>query len=433
MATSSEKFRRPLIHADALALFSLGLQITNILGLTRYRMGERGWPPWLRSLLPRWCGPVDVLFALTWIALLASGVALLMAVRQLRRFPGAIQTVPWLCWASLLTAGVCPVMHLVFFPRWFVVYALEFSVSMVVVIAALVTVGVHVRREDFTLRAALGSARSKFECHPCRLSLDGDLLRYEIKEKAAWCLPVKFIRLIGEYTDTSGPLADDYFLCFAVDAAGWWRAPFDSHGAAEVLTGLSDRLQTHLQMGLANSTDYASRILWPADLTGQAMFTFHDRTGRRLWQRIWFSVFPAKSQELSEAARSVLPDGPTVMLRVLMVDYAPDDLYAQVPFNVRLIRQIPDPKGNSHWLGAVDRPLHWNWNGEERRITHVLMTHRWVGQFIQPGVRKIAIELVFVIDDSVLEDRSFDYQRCPHVAIGLVSDVTTGMWYARQG
>jgi hypothetical protein len=107
-----------------------------------------------------------------------------------------------------------------------------------------------------------------------------------------------------------------------------------------------------------------------------------------------------------------------------MVDYAPDDLYDQTPFDVDVLRRMPGFNRTDYWLAKLRRPLRWKREEEELSISHLLLAHRWVGQEIQPGVRGIAVEIAFVTDTSLVEDGAFDHSKAAHVAIGLVEDVT---------
>ena len=50
--------------------------------------------------------------------------------------------------------------------------------------------------------------------------------------------------------------------------------------------------------------------------------------------------------------------------------------------------------------------------------------HRWVGRPVEPGVRRVAVEIIFVTDPTLIRDRAFTYKKCSHVAIGLVDDVS---------
>jgi hypothetical protein len=115
-----------------------------------------------------------------------------------------------------------------------------------------------------------------------RLSLDGERLRYEHPPHDAWELAVVSIEAIGELTlNTLGP---DYFLCFVTDGGRTWvTAPTGAAGAREALDALEERLGPRLDFGLANRIEFASRVLWPAQLGGRELFELGEKVPLR-----WF-------------------------------------------------------------------------------------------------------------------------------------------------
>ncbi len=109
-----------------------------------------------------------------------------------------------------------------------------------------------------------------------RIWLDGEVIRYRSKTYGNLDIPLSDVRVIGEATNQSGPFVDDYFFCFATGPDCWYETSYYAKGCGEFFTALSDRLHFQLQTGLANSTDFASRVLWPLDLVGEPMFTYTD-------------------------------------------------------------------------------------------------------------------------------------------------------------
>jgi hypothetical protein len=104
------------------------------------------------------------------------------------------------------------------------------------------------------------------------IRLDGDVIRYRSSAYGNWDLAVSDVRMVGERTNQSGPFADDYFFCFATGPGMWQEASFYAEGRDEFLDALGAKLGAPLFVGLCHSADFASRILWPPSLAGQAMF-----------------------------------------------------------------------------------------------------------------------------------------------------------------
>jgi hypothetical protein len=70
---------------------------------------------------------------------------------------------------------------------------------------------------------------------------------------------------------------DDYWICFAAGPDGWYEGSFYAAGREDFLRALSDRLGMPIELGLAWSTNYFSRVIWPAPLVGKPMFAYTDR------------------------------------------------------------------------------------------------------------------------------------------------------------
>ena len=92
--------------------------------------------------------------------------------------------------------------------------------------------------------------------------------------QGTWDLRVDRVRLSGEATTDKGPFADDYWFYFVSVRDLWYRASFYAEGRDEFLKALSDQLGDKLELGLCNSTKFASRVLWPPHLVGKPMFVY---------------------------------------------------------------------------------------------------------------------------------------------------------------
>ena len=139
-----------------------------------------------------------------------------------------------------------------------------------------------------------------------KLTFEDGEIRYDSTTFASWRLRLADIRVIGEATNDSGPQQDDYFLCFACDAQRWFEASFYAAGRDELLSALEEQLSTPMLLQLAGSTDYASRILWPANLTGEPMFDYEEIPPTGLWNRIKSLNLPQVKQSFSQAVLQVL-------------------------------------------------------------------------------------------------------------------------------
>ena len=113
-------------------------------------------------------------------------------------------------------------------------------------------------------------------------------------------------------------------------------------------------------------------------------------------------------------------------LNITSVDHAPSELHDQVPFAVKLLRQIPGPDRPDYWLGQVEGSLRWMDANLEREVTHVIVAARWVGTQIEPHVEHLPIGIAYVTEATQIQDASVSFEKCRYVAIGLASEIEGG-------
>ncbi len=108
------------------------------------------------------------------------------------------------------------------------------------------------------------------------LCVSHDVLEYRSAEdKLIWAVSVKDIILMAEYTTDEGPIVDDYFLVFVAIQKGmpyFATASFYSNGQDEVIKYLAQQWASEIELGLAFSTEWQSRVVWPSSLAGQEYF-----------------------------------------------------------------------------------------------------------------------------------------------------------------
>jgi hypothetical protein len=111
-----------------------------------------------------------------------------------------------------------------------------------------------------------------------RYQITGGVLSYRSEVYGSWELPVSEVSVIGEYTNEDGPFADDYFLVFlSRNESGWFEGSFYGEGRDEIVQELSSRLGSAISLELSHSTTFTSRILWPEQMTGEALFDFRPK------------------------------------------------------------------------------------------------------------------------------------------------------------
>jgi hypothetical protein len=106
---------------------------------------------------------------------------------------------------------------------------------------------------------------------------------------------------------------------------------------------------------------------------------------------------------------------------ITSVDYAPEELDAQTPFMMDLLRQLPGTDRPDYWLAKLDKPLYWNDQGCRREIYYVILAARWVGTAIGKGMKDLPVGIAYVIDETVVTDAELNLAKCKYIAIGATS------------
>src|SRR4051794_30970521 len=139
-----------------------------------------------------------------------------------------------------------------------------------------------------------------------QLHVEEGVLFYESGEDR-FRLRLDDIVLFGEYTSADGPGADDYFLVFFMRDGSRHDVSFYSEGRDATIAALRNYWGVPLSLGLSASASLASRIVWPASQSGQALFEFRRSPATNLIghlrERIGFVSF---EQRFSLAAQQLL-------------------------------------------------------------------------------------------------------------------------------
>jgi hypothetical protein len=84
------------------------------------------------------------------------------------------------------------------------------------------------------------------------------------------------IKLVGEFTTEDGPYAEDHLLSVWLNDQRTLEIPIGSPGVAVLLEKLGSKAGVPIQTSLASETSFASRVLYPPEKSGQALFVFES-------------------------------------------------------------------------------------------------------------------------------------------------------------
>ncbi|WP_461047245.1 hypothetical protein [Terrabacter koreensis] len=129
------------------------------------------------------------------------------------------------------------------------------------------------------------------------------------------------------------------------------------------------------------------------------------------------------------------------LVSVTHFDTAPPELEWQLPLNGELYRLMPGSDRPDYSLFVLERPVHFypgdgfdvgrvepEQRVEDRkgrpmvRVHAMLLCARFVGQQLHPGMKDLAVNLAYVIDNSLARDAEVDFGKIEFAAVGFLSE-----------
>lgn len=120
-------------------------------------------------------------------------------------------------------------------------------------------------------------------------------------------IPIKSIKIIGEYTTNVGPVQDDWFYVFILDAKDFRQISAYATGTEEMLNEVGQKINSDVHGQLAASTDWKTNILWPTTLRGQELFKATEKRPTNIWERLKLKIgLTEKEIELTDDLKKYL-------------------------------------------------------------------------------------------------------------------------------
>lgn len=102
-----------------------------------------------------------------------------------------------------------------------------------------------------------------------------------------------------------------------------------------------------------------------------------------------------------------------IKLQLIDCDYAPKDMEEQLPISCQLIRMITGNDRSDYWLAKCKCPVKYG----ETIVNYLVLAPRFVGPKIEQGMGSIVINVAYVINESIIEDSTLNFDKCEYVAI----------------
>jgi len=140
-----------------------------------------------------------------------------------------------------------------------------------------------------------------------KLAFDAGTLSYSAGAQPIWTVKSTEIAAVGEYTNGNGPYLDDYFFVFVRHDGSWVQSSFYAVGRDESLAGLAAALGGELAPELCGSVEWTTRVMWPRELLGDAVFDLRPLAPATRWLRLRANVgLPKLDACLSDAVQTYL-------------------------------------------------------------------------------------------------------------------------------
>src|SRR6478672_3612094 len=112
------------------------------------------------------------------------------------------------------------------------------------------------------------------------------------------------------------------------------------------------------------------------------------------------------------------------LVSVTRFDTAPPELEWQLPLNGELYRVVPGSDRPDYSLFVLERPVHfYPRDGFDLvRVHALLLCARFVGQQLHPGMTDLAVNLAYVIDNSLARDAQVDFAKIEFAGTGFLSE-----------
>ncbi|MGO4602866.1 hypothetical protein [Terrabacter sp. 2YAF2] len=129
------------------------------------------------------------------------------------------------------------------------------------------------------------------------------------------------------------------------------------------------------------------------------------------------------------------------LVSVTRFDTAPPELEWQLPLNGELYRVVPGSDRPDYSLFVLERPVHFyprdgfdldrvepEQQVQDRkgrtmvRVHALLLCARFVGQQLHPGMTDLAVNLAYVIDNSLARDAEVDFAKIEFAGTGFLSE-----------
>jgi len=128
---------------------------------------------------------------------------------------------------------------------------------------------------------------------------------------------------------------------------------------------------------------------------------------------------------------------------ITRLDVGPDEFSAVLPLRARVIRVMPGSDRSDYVLCFVERPIPFrppagfdlarahpesimrDVSGDLVAVQGIVICTRLVGETFRSGMKDLAVNIAYVIDNTLTRDPAVDFGKLEFAAIGFIDDSPT--------
>ncbi len=99
------------------------------------------------------------------------------------------------------------------------------------------------------------------------------------------------------------------------------------------------------------------------------------------------------------------------------IDTGPDEIRQLLPIKATIIDKKESPDGGEYYLAILLKPI--NFNG--KLINYFIVGGRMVGQGISPEMKNLYINIAYVTDNKLVDEKVMDFEKAEFFAIGFAT------------
>jgi len=125
---------------------------------------------------------------------------------------------------------------------------------------------------------------------------------------------------------------------------------------------------------------------------------------------------------------------------ITRLDVGPDEFSAALPLRARVIRAMPGSDRSDYVLCYTERPIPFrppagfdlarvhpesltrDAGGEVVAVQGIVICTRLVGESFSSGMKDLAVNIAYVIDNTLTRDPAVDFSKLEFAAIGFIDD-----------